>query len=126
MPVPVLNTIKSLYMREPDRDPGRLQDIIEAANYVTSFIEGLNYEQFLNDKLRYFAVLKNVEIIGEASYMISPVMKDAHPEIPWKQITKMRHILVHGYSSVLPEILWETATTDIPLLREQVKGLLEV
>lgn len=112
-------------MREPDRDPGRLQDIIEAANYVTSFIEGLNYEQFLNDKLRYFAVLKNVEIIGEASYMISPVMKDAHPEIPWKQITKMRHILVHGYSSVLPEILWETATTDIPLLREQVKGLLD-
>ena len=111
-------------MREPGRDKGRLLDIIEAADDVSAFVKGLGYDSFVADKLRYFAVLKNVEIIGEAAYMISSSLKESHSEIPWDQITKMRHVLVHDYSSVLPEILWETATRDIPVLKEQIRALL--
>ncbi len=112
-------------MREPSRDKGRLEDIIEAADYVSSFTRGLDYEGFVADKLRYFAVLKNVEIIGEATYMITPVLKESHPEIPWEKIIKMRHVLVHGYSSILPELLWDTAINDVPKYREQVCSLLD-
>lgn len=63
-------------MREPDRDFGRLQDIIQAANHIASFTEGFSKEDLSTDKLRYFAVVKNVEIIGEAAYMLSLEFKE--------------------------------------------------
>lgn len=112
-------------MKEPERDPGRIQDMIEAADYVISFVDGLTYEQFLADKIRFFAVMKNVEIIGEAANMLTEEFKAAHSEIPWRQVIKMRHVLVHGYSNILPEILWETAEQDIPQLKEQLLTLRE-
>lgn len=104
-------------MREAERDPGRIQDMLEAAEYIISFVDGLTYEQFLADKIRYFAVMKNVEIIGEAANMLTEAFRSSHSEIPWKQVIKMRHVLVHGYSNILPEILWETATQDVPQLK---------
>ena len=112
-------------MKEPERDPGRIQDMIEAADYVISFVDGLTYEQFLADKIRFFAVMKNVEIIGEAANMLTEEFKAAHSEIPWRQVINMRHVLVHGYSNILPEILWETAKQDIPQLKEQLLTLRE-
>lgn len=68
-------------MREPERDFGRLQDIIQAANHIASFTDGYSQEELKDDKLRFFAVVKNVEIIGEAAYMLSLVFKDSHSEI---------------------------------------------
>ena len=62
-------------MREPERDFGRLQDIIQAANHIASFTDGYSQEELKDDKLRFFAVVKNVEIIGEAAYMLSLVFK---------------------------------------------------
>ena len=105
-------------MREAERDPGRIRDMLEAADYIISFVEGLTYEQFFADKIRYFAVMKNVEILGEAANMLTEEFRVAHSEIPWKQVIKMRHVLVHGYSNILPEILWETATQDVPQLKD--------
>ncbi len=107
-------------MREAERDPGRIQDMLEAADYIISFVAGLDYEQFMSDKIRYFAVMKNVEIIGEAANMLTEEFKNSHSEIPWRQVIKMRHVLVHGYSNILPEILWETATQDVPQLKEML------
>lgn len=109
-------------MREPERDPGRLADIRNAANNLAEFTLGIAYDSFADDKLRYFAVLKNIEIIGEAAYMLSTDFKDAHPDIPWKSIINMRHVLVHGYASVLPELLWDTATRDVPNLLKMLVG----
>jgi uncharacterized protein with HEPN domain len=103
-------------MREPERDAGRLADIFNAANNLAEFTYGITLEAFLTDKLRYYAVLKNIEIIGEAAYMLSVEYKESRPEIPWKSIINMRHVLVHGYASILPELLWETATHDVPEL----------
>ena len=111
-------------MREPERDPGRLQDIIQAADNIASFIEGITLEDLSQDKLRYFAVVKNVEIIGEAAYMLSVQFKEQHKEIPWKEIIGMRHVLVHGYATVLVEILWHTATTDVPLIKKQIEAII--
>ena len=79
----------------------------------------------MTDKLRYFAVVKNVEIIGEASYMLSTDFKKAHTNIPWNDIIRMRHVLVHGYATVLPELLWQTALEDVPNLKRQIEALLD-
>lgn len=102
-----------------------MQDIIQAANNIASFIEGITQEELSQDKLRYFAVVKNVEIIGEAAYMLSIQFKEKHKEIPWKEIIGMRHVLVHGYATVLVEILWHTATEDVPLIKKQVEAILQ-
>lgn len=111
-------------MREPERDAGRLQDIIRAANHIESFTEGHTRQALSTDKLRYFAVVKNVEIIGEAAYMLSLPFKEAHDEIPWDDIIRMRHVLVHGYATILPELLWQTALVDVPLLKQQIEKIL--
>ena len=111
-------------MRERDRDYGRLEDIIMASNNIMSFTEGHTEEELSVDKLRYFAVVKNVEIIGEAAYMLTPEFKEAHQDIPWDDIIKMRHILVHGYATILPELLWHTALIDVPELKKSIDNLL--
>lgn len=111
-------------MREPARDPGRLQDIITAADMIRQFTEGLSQDELMEDKLRYYAVVKNVEIIGEAAYMLSIPFKEQHQEIPWNNIIRMRHVLVHGYATILPELLWHTALVDVPQLRERITSLL--
>lgn len=111
-------------MREPERDPGRLKDIIQAADNIISFTKGYSKEELSKDKLRYFAVVKNVEIIGEAAYMLSIEFKEKHKYIPWDNIIKMRHVLVHGYATILPEILWQTALKDVPELKRQIETLI--
>lgn len=107
-------------MREPARDKGRLQDILQAIEYVKQFTEGLSYDEFLKDKRTYFAIVKNVEIVGEAAYMLSSEFKEQHPELPWKAIINMRHVLVHGYTNIMPEILWETVQEDLDPVEQQV------
>ncbi|MBP5636157.1 MAG: DUF86 domain-containing protein [Bacteroidales bacterium] len=112
-------------MREPSRDKGRLQDIVTAAEYLNEFTKSVSYENFLTDKLRFFAILKNVEIIGEAAYMLSFDFKKTYDTIPWDSIIKMRHVLVHGYANVLPEILWNAATIEVPLLKLKVDEIMK-
>ena len=108
-------------MREPARDPGRLQDIIQASDHIASFTDGFSEDELLSDKLRYFAVVKNVEIIGEAAFMLSKEFREKHNHIPWKDIIRMRNVLVHGYATILPELLWHTALVDVPELKRQIQ-----
>lgn len=112
-------------MRELVRDKGRLEDIIEHSNNVLSIIDGIDFERFEKDILIYYATMKNVEIVSEAAYMLTKEFKANYTEIPWKQVEGMRHVLVHGYSQVLPRILWNTAKHDIPAIKRQVEKYLE-
>ena len=112
-------------MREPGRDKGRLEDMVSYSNNVINFVEGKTFEEFISDKILYFAVLKNVEIIGEAAYMLSLSFKENHPELPWNEIIAMRHVLVHGYSNISDRNLWITATEDIIPLKTQVEEYLK-
>jgi uncharacterized protein with HEPN domain len=72
-------------MRERARDKGRLEDIIEYANNVIMLIDGYSYEKLIEDKRTYYSVIKNVEIVGEAAYMLTKAFKKSHPETPWKE-----------------------------------------
>lgn len=107
-------------MRERARDKGRLEDIIEYSTNVTNFIEGYTLEELVADKRTYYSVMKNIELVGEAAYMLTKAFKKSHPEIPWKIIQGMRHVLVHDYANVVSATLYDTAVNDMIPLRQQV------
>ncbi len=111
-------------MREPVRDKGRLEDIVEYSTNVLKIVEGVTFEEFSSNILVYYSTMKNVEIVGEAAYMLTKEFKTSHADIPWKQVEGMRHVLVHGYSQVLPQILWATAKENIPEIKEQAERYL--
>lgn len=98
---------------------------MESLNNITEFLEGKTAEDFLLDKLLYFAIVKNLEIIGEASYMLSLEFKENHPMTSWKDMIGMRHILVHGYYQVDSRIIWATIVNDLPTLRKQIEDYLK-
>lgn len=111
-------------MREKARDKGRLQDIVEFAGNVTMLIDGYTFEALVGDKRTYYSVIKNVEVVGEAAYMLTKSFKKAHPETPWKVVQGMRHVLVHDYATIDNRELYNTAVNDIPVLRQQVEKYL--
>ena len=111
-------------MRERARDKGRLEDIVEYSNNVTELIDGVSLEGLRADKRVYYSVMKNVEIVGEAAYMLSKAFKAEHPETPWKIVQGMRHVLVHDYANIVIKTLYDTAVNGIPELRRQVESYL--
>jgi uncharacterized protein with HEPN domain len=111
-------------MREKLRDKGRIEDIIKYSENIRKMIEGVSFEKFQDDILIYFAVMKNVEIVGEAAFMLSVEFKETHPKTPWKVVQGMRHYLVHGYANIDIHELYSTAVNDIPILKDQAEEYL--
>ena len=111
-------------MRERARDKGRLEDIVEYSSNVTMLIEGYSLEALIDDKRTYYSVMKNIEVVGEAAYMLTKAFKDSHPEIPWKVVQGMRHVLVHDYANVVSATLYDTAINDMMPLRQKVERYL--
>ena len=111
-------------MREKARDRGRLLDIVEYSHNVGKLMEGISFDEFRKDIRTYYAVMKNVEIVGEAAYMLTGDFKEAHPATPWPAVQGMRHVLVHGYATVEPHTLYDTALNGIPELCEQIEQYL--
>ena len=107
-------------MRERVRDKGRLEHILQAIDKVFEFSSGVKREDFQKDSVLYFAIVKNIEIIGEASYMLSLEFKDSHPDTDWQVIIAMRHFLVHGYYQVDPEEVWNVIEQDLQPLKDQI------
>ena len=81
-------------------------------------------EEALSDPIVYYGLVKHVEIIGEAVYMLTFEFRASHPEVNWDDIERMRHILVHGYYKIRPEQLWETIVVDIPQLKPTIERFL--
>ncbi len=85
----------------------------------------LSIEAIIKDRVLFYGLSKMIEIIGEAAYMITKDYKQEHLELPWRQIEGMRHILVHGYFSISPEVLWDVIQNDIPVLRPILERYLD-
>lgn len=105
------------------RDPSYLLDMLSSARDVAEFASGLTFTQFEQDRLRWSAILKAMEIIGEAASRLSDETKEAHPEIEWQKIVGMRHHLVHGYSDIDNELVWKAIQEDIPFLISRLESL---
>ena len=112
-------------MREVIKDRGRLEHMLSAIENVEEFTQGTTLDDFMHSKILFFAVVKNIEIVGEATYMLTKAFKQSHSTIPWQIIEKMRHVLVHGYYTITPEKIWETVQEDLPVLKEQILEILQ-
>ncbi|MDR2938167.1 MAG: DUF86 domain-containing protein [Prevotellaceae bacterium] len=112
-------------MRELIRDRGRLEHILDAIEKALEFTENVEFEEFTTNALLRYGVAKCVEIVGEASYKLTKEFREQHPEIEWRDIISMRHILVHGYYQTKDSIVWDTVKKYLPHLNEQVKKIYE-
>lgn len=106
------------------RDRQFLADILEAAASISRFLPGGSGENFVGNDLVRSAILHKLTIIGEAAARISAELKARHPEIPWSDIVGLRNIAVHAYFSVDWEIVWATATEEVPQLERQIEAIL--
>jgi len=97
-------------------DAVRLQHMLDAAREAISFTQGLHRTDLDGDRKLELALVKDVEIIGEAAYQVSRATRDRLPGIPWEDITGMRHRLVHAYFDINLDILWQTIQNDLPAL----------
>ena len=115
-------------MRHPERLSDYLEHIVEAIERAVSYLEALqNFEAFEQSRQLQDAVVRNIEIIGEAVNQIqrvAPDFIDRHPEVPWPQMGAMRNRMIHGYFLVDPKIVWTTVKNDLPRLRQQIDDLL--
>lgn len=95
------------------RDHVFMHDIIESINRIETYIGGANYESFCNNQMMVDAVIRNLEVIGEASRNISDEMKNKYSIIPWRQMTGLRNILIHEYFGVDESIIWNVITVNL-------------
>jgi len=102
-----------------------LKDILEAINDVKGFIDELTYDEFIKDRKTLNAVVRSIEIIGEASKNIPESVKAKYPELPWKQMAGMRDKLIHAYFGVDTETLWKAAKNNIPSLKASIEEMLK-
>ena len=101
------------------RDKAYLKHILDAISNIEKFIEGVKKENFLGNVEKQYAVLRGLEIIGEATKNLSEELKKKHPNIPWKEIAGMRDKLIHQYFGVNLDLVWETIKTELPELKNR-------
>jgi uncharacterized protein with HEPN domain len=102
-----------------------LNDIHDAINKGISFIENMTFEAFAKDEKTQYAVIRAIEVVGEASKKIPTEIKNQSSEIPWKNISGMRDMLIHDYFGVNISVVWETANKDFPELIDKIYKLIQ-
>ncbi len=106
------------------RDKPSLLDIFNACESIGRFIKNKTRDDFYNEEMMQQAVIRKIEIIGEASNRVSDELKKRFSELPWRKMRAMRNILIHMYDELELEIVWETASKDIPKLIRQLEKII--
>jgi uncharacterized protein with HEPN domain len=102
-----------------------LQDIFESISHIQRFLEGVSEEEFYKNVEKQDAVLRRLEIIGEAVKHLPDEIRNDHPDVPWRQIAGMRDIIIHEYFGITLEMVWVVATEDILDLKTKVEEIIE-
>ncbi|ACD96744.1 HepT-like ribonuclease domain-containing protein [Trichlorobacter lovleyi] len=100
------------------------QDILESGAAIQSYVKGITCDGFVQDRMRYSAVIREFEIIGEAVGKLSEELKRQYPEIPWQDVKDFRNLLAHEYFGVDLEIVWNTIRDDLPMLMDAVRKII--
>jgi len=98
-----------------------LKDIVQNMRDAEDFIRGLDYEHFALDKKTFNAVVRSIEVIGEAAKHVPDIVRARYPDVPWKEMAGMRDKVIHFYFGVNPEAVWLTASERIPAIRPLVE-----
>ena len=107
------------------KDKAYLQDMFDAIRDIRTFTKNVNENEFLKDKEKQYAVIRGLEILGEASKNISKELKEKHPDIPWRDIAGMRDKLIHFYFGIKIELVMETALHKLPALSKKLEAILK-
>lgn len=103
----------------------RIEDILEAISRINRYTAGLSMAQFVADDRTVDAVVRNLEIVGEAARRLPPHVVERHRDVPWSRMAEMRNILVHEYHSVDAGIIWNSVRNDLPPLIAPLKDMLK-
>jgi uncharacterized protein with HEPN domain len=106
-------------------DFSRLQHILDAAQRVLHYTRGKERSDLDEDDLLSLALIRLLEIIGEAAWGISEKLRARYPEIEWRQMANMRNRLIHGYFDVNNDLVWETVITELPPLVIQIQEVIK-
>lgn len=100
-------------------------DIVDAVEKIQKFTEGMQFQQFKSDDKTIYAVVRALEIIGEAAKKVPPFIKAMDPSAPWREMAGMRDKLIHEYFGVNVDVLWRTIREDLPPLKPVLKKILD-
>ena len=104
----------------------RVEDIVEAASAIAAYVHGLSYEEFAGDRKTVDAVVRNLEVIGEAARHVPEEVRARFPELPWSDMADTRNVLIHEYFGVDLTILWKTASVDLPAILPALKRVIDI
>ncbi len=106
------------------RNQDFLSDIREAIQRIAAYTEGMTYEQFMKDSKTQDAVVRNLEVIGEATKNLSSRLRKTYPQIPWRDLAGMRDKMIHHYFGINYEIVWTIAKGEVPGLLAEIEAIL--
>jgi uncharacterized protein with HEPN domain len=101
-----------------------LEDILNSIEKIERYTSGIIFEDFCKNEMMIDAIIRNLEIIGEAIRNIPKEVKDKYPEVEWREAVGFRNILIHNYFGVDLEAIWDTINNDIPIFKEKILKVL--
>lgn len=99
--------------------------MVQAINNALDYTRDVPIQRIESDKILFHAVTYNIQIIGEAAYKLTYEFRESHPEVEWEDIIGMRHVLVHGYYTVEPSLVWNVVRKQLDPLKQQLLAYLE-
>jgi uncharacterized protein with HEPN domain len=102
-----------------------LEDMIDCIERITAYVKNMSYDEFMTDLKTQDAVIRNIEIIGEAAKQLPNSFKTTHSDIPWRAIAGTRDRLIHDYSGVNYDIVWVVIVNDLPSLQPRLIEIFE-
>jgi len=103
----------------------RIEDMLDAIDAIEEFVSGMDFEGFRTDRKTVDAVVRNLEVIGEAARHVPEDVREKYGSVPWKDIIGIRSVLIHEYFGVDYDILWATIETNLPTLTPLLQSMLE-